>query len=511
MMGDIHFASYMALLPELYLAVATLLLLLYGVYRSPRVDTPMLLLGLLIVVITGACVAHCFKGTQLVMNGMFITDAFSTLAKYLLLTGTALTLLLSADWLRENSSITPPLAGGQGGEASPLYPPVNGGTKEGKPFECVILMLFSTLGMMLMVSAADLLTLYLALEMSSLSLYVLAAFDRDHAKSIEAGLKYFVLGALASGMLLFGISLVYGFAGTTNFGALSTLFTGSHDVVSRGVIVGLILVIIGFCFKVSAVPFHMWTPDVYEGSPTPVTAFFATAPKVAAFALLARLLMQPFGALAGQWQQVIIFVSVASMIVGALAAIMQTNIKRLLAYSSIGHAGFMLMGLAAANEAGVQAMLIYLGVYIFMSAGAFGCVLVMRRQGHYIEDTRELAGMSQTHPASAFVLAVFMFSMAGIPPLAGFFGKLYVIWAAVGAHLTWLAVIGVITSVISGFYYIKIVKLMYFDDPKPAFDNDSSLLLRAGIAIGAAVTLFFFIIPTPLVEQAKAAAEALLK
>jgi len=484
MMGDIHFTSYMALLPELYLAVATLLLLLYGVYRSPRVDTPMVLLGLLIVAITGACVFHCFKGTQLVMNGMLITDAFSTLAKYLLLMGTALTLLLSADWLRENG---------------------------GKPFECVMLMLFSTLGMMLMVSAADLLTLYLALEMSSLSLYVLAAFDRDHAKSSEAGLKYFVLGALASGMLLFGISLVYGFAGTTNFSALSTLFTGSHDVVSRGVIVGLILVIIGFCFKVSAVPFHMWTPDVYEGSPTPVTAFFATAPKVAAFALLARLLMQPFGALAGQWQQVIIFVSVASMIVGALAAIMQTNIKRLLAYSSIGHAGFMLMGLAAANEAGVQAMLIYLGVYIFMSAGAFGCVLLMRRQGHYIEDIRELAGMSQTHPASAFVLAVFMFSMAGIPPLAGFFGKLYVIWAAVGAHLVWLAIIGVITSVISGFYYIKIVKLMYFDDPKPAFDNDSSLLLRAAIAISATVTLLFFIIPTPLVEQAKAAAEALLK
>ncbi len=240
-------------------------------------------------------------------------------------------------------------------------------------------------------------------------------------------------------------------------------------------IVGLVLIIVGMCFKVSAVPFHMWAPDVYEGSPTPVTAFFATAPKLAAFVLLARLLLQPFGALVEQWQQVIVFVSVASMVTGALAAIMQTNIKRLLAYSSIGHAGFMLMGLAAANVAGAQALVVYLAVYIFMSAGAFGCVLLMCRGGHYIEDISELAGLSRTHPARALALAAFMFSMAGIPPLAGFFGKFYVIWAAVGAHLVWLAVIGVISSVISGFYYIKIVKIMYFDEPAQPFDSDVSL------------------------------------
>jgi NADH-quinone oxidoreductase subunit N len=485
MMGDIVPASYLGVMPEIYLGVTSMVLLLFGAYRNPRVNNGMLFLSLMVLGITGWVINYTSGLTaHVVMNGMFITDHFSVFAKYLLLAAAALTLLLSSDWLREDG---------------------------GRPFECIMLMMFATLGMMFMVSANDLLSLYLALEMSSLSLYVLASFDREHAKSSEAGLKYFVLGALASGMLLFGISLVYGFAGTTSFDGLAKLFAGVHDGVSKGVVVGLVLVIIGFCFKVSAVPFHMWTPDVYEGSPTPVTAFFATAPKLAAFVLLARLLMQPFGALAEQWQQVIVFTSVASMVVGSLAAIMQTNIKRLLAYSSISHAGFMLMGLAAGNAAGIQALFIYLGVYIFMSAGAFGCVLLMRRHGLYVEDIRELSGLSRTNPLGAIILAIFMFAMAGIPPLAGFFGKLYVIWAAVGAHLTWLTVIGVITSVISGFYYIKIVKLMYFDEPAPAFDNDASLPMRAGIAIATAVTLLFFIIPTPLVEQAKAAAEALLK
>ena len=322
--------------------------------------------------------------------------------------------------------------------------------------------------MMGMVSANDFLALYMALEMSSLCQYVLASFMRDNTKSSEAGLKYFVLGALASGMLLFGTSLIYGFAGTTNFDQLSTLFTQMEGMPSKGVVVGLVLVIIGLCFKVSAVPFHMWTPDVYEGAPTPVTAFFATAPKIAGIALFTRLLLEPFGALAPQWQQIIIFVAIASLITGSLAAIMQTNIKRLLAYSSIGHVGFMLVGLAAGNAAGVQAMLIYL------------------------------------------TISLFMFAMAGIPPLGGFFGKMYILLAASSAGLTWLAAIAVLTSVISGYYYIRIVKIMYFDEPKPALDKCNSPYVNVGIAISAIVTLFFFLLPTPLVMQAKAAAEALL-
>jgi len=483
-MGDIHMSSLYAILPELYLGVMALFLLMVAAFKCKTVCNAMLS-GTLFTLFGTAFFLwpHLEAKGLLAFNGMFAVNGFIAFSQLLILAAVALVVLISSGWLKED---------------------------DGKPSEFLVLMLLSTLGMLLMVSAADLLSLYLALEMSSLALYVLASFARDNAKSSEAGLKYFVLGALASGMMLFGISLVYGFAGTTGFSALATLFS-AHEAVSKGVIVGLVLIIIGFCFKVSAAPFHMWTPDVYEGAPTPVTAFFATAPKVAAFALLARLLLQPFGALLDQWQQVILFVSVASMIVGALAAIMQTNIKRLLAYSSIGHAGFMLMGLAAGNAAGVQALLIYLALYIFMSAGAFGCVLLMRRNGQYVEDIKELAGLAQTNPRNAFIMAVFMFSMAGIPPLAGFFGKLYVILAAVGAGLTWLAVIAVITSVISGFYYIKIVKIMYFDEPAKPFDADAPFLLRAGIAIAAAVTLLFFLIPTPLVTQAQVAAEALLK
>jgi NADH-quinone oxidoreductase subunit N len=268
---------------------------------------------------------------------------------------------------------------------------------------------------------------------------------------------------------------------------------------------------VGLCFKVAAVPFHMWAPDVYEGSPTPVTIFFATAPKVAALALFTRVMMQPFGDLIGQWAQVLVFVSIATMTLGALAAIMQTSFKRLLAYSSIGHAGFILMGIASGSASGVQAVLIYLALYIFMSAGAFGCVLLMRRDGHYVENIRDLAGLARTQPVMAMVISLFMFSMAGIPPLAGFFGKMYIILAAINAGLTWLAVIGVIMSVISGYYYIKVVKVMYFDEPAKPFDLHSPYLVRAGIGISAVVTLLFFLCPSPLVHEARAAAEALLQ
>ena len=476
--------SYIAgLCPELFLLGATIILLLYGVYRAQR-TTLFTILFALFTLGGAAAIALCPQmPTGVFFSGMFAGNGFTVFAKLLVLAAGGLALLLSSSYLREH---------------------------DGRPFEFILLTLFAILGMLLMISANDLLSLYMALEMSSLALYVLASFDRESTKSSEAGLKYFVLGALASGMLLFGISLVYGFAGSTNFDTLAGLFV-TQTAVSKGVVVGLVLIIIAFCFKLSAVPFHMWTPDVYEGSPTPVTAFFATAPKVAAFALFTRLLLEPFGQLFAQWQQVIIFVSVLSLITGALGAIAQTNIKRLLAYSSIGHVGFMLIGLATGSVAGIQALLVYLALYIFMSAGMFGCVLLMRRGGQQVENIKDLAGLSQTNPALAIAISIFIFSMAGIPFLSGFFGKMYVVIAAVQANLAWLAVVGVLASVIGGYYYLKVVKVMYFDEPAPAFDKSCGCLLHTAVLIGAAVTFLFFLWPTPLVNYALEAASIVLK
>jgi NADH-quinone oxidoreductase subunit N len=373
-----------------------------------------------------------------------------------------------------------------------------------------VLMLFSLLGGMLMVSANDLLALYVGLELSSLPLYVLAAISRDSLKSTEAGLKYFVLGALASGMLLFGISLVYGFAGTTGFEPLAQLLK-DHSAPSSGLVVGLVLIVTALCFKVSAAPFHMWTPDVYEGAPTPVTAFFSIVPKLAALALFTRVLIQPFGALLTEWRQIIVFVSVASMATGALGALMQTNIKRLLAYSSIGHIGYALIGLATGSSDGVSSILIYFTLYVFMSAGAFACVLMMNTGGVAVESIGDLAGLSRTRPRMAFALAVFMFSMAGIPPLAGFFGKLYVFLAALKAGLVGLAVFGVLASVVACYYYLKVVKIMYFDEPAQTFDTDVPSGTRIALALCATVTILFIMIPAPLVSGAQRAAQALFQ
>jgi len=481
MMGDITSSSFVVMLPEIYLCITAMFLLIYGVYRKSEAY-PFMWLAVIVLAFTAYMALCRHTGDATVMNGMFTVSAFTLFAKLMVIGAAVLVLLLSSEWL----------------------------SVRGRPFEFVVLILFAVLGMLLMISANDLLSFYMALEMSSLALYVLASFNRDNAKSSEAGLKYFVLGALASGMLLFGMSLVYGFAGTTGFDELSKLFTDTEGAVSKGVVIGMVLIIIGFCFKLSAVPFHMWTPDVYEGAPTPVTAFFATAPKIAAIALFARVLFGPFAELHDQWQQVVVAASILSMLTGALAAIMQTNIKRLLAYSSIGHVGFMLMALAAGSQAGVQAMLIYIGVYIFMSAGMFGCVLLMKRGGHAVEEIKDLSGLAQTHPALALAIAVFMFSMAGIPPLAGFFGKFYVIMAAVQANLLFLALVGVLASVIGCFYYLKVVKIMYFDEPAGDFDKVAARMLPAGILVSAAFTFFFFLLPSPLIEQAKIAASALV-
>lgn len=474
------------ILPELYLLVMAIFLLMVAVYKCKRVCNAMLA-GTLLTLAGTAWYLWPMLGVAkqvAVFNGMFATSGFIVFSKLMVLAAAAMAVIIAADWLKEEG---------------------------GYPSEFLILILLSTLGMLLMISANDLLALYVALELSSLALYVLTAFTRDNAKASEAGLKYFVLGALASGMMLFGISLIYGFAGTIGFKELSDLFAHGAPPYSRGVILGLVMVIVGFCFKLSAVPFHMWAPDVYEGAPTPVTAFLATAPKIAAFTLFARLLAQPFGLLFDQWQQVIIFASVASMGLGAFAAIMQTNIKRLLAYSSIGHVGFILMAVAAGGKDGMAALLLYLALYIFMSIGAFGCVLMMRRNGHYVEDIKELGGLAQTYPVRAMVLAVFMFSMAGIPPLAGFFGKMYVLLAAVNHQLIWLAVVGVAASVVSGYYYLKVVKVMYFDEPTQPFDKDMPLMLRVGVGISVVVTLLFFLAPSSLVAQVKEVAEIMVK
>jgi NADH-quinone oxidoreductase subunit N len=360
-----------------------------------------------------------------------------------------------------------------------------------------------------MVSANHLISLYVGLELQSLALYVIAAFRRDYAKSSEAGLKYFVLGALSSGMLLYGASLVYGFAGTTSFDRLAALLGDHQTHAPVGLIVGLVFVAAGVAFKISAVPFHMWTPDVYEGAPTPVTAFFAVAPKVAAIALFVRVLIEPFGALTDQWRQIIYFTSMASMVLGSFAAIGQTNIKRLMAYSSIGHIGYALVGLAAGTELGVRSVILYMAIYIFMNIGTFAVILCMRQGGRMVEEISDLAGLSRTHPMLAFAMLIFMFSMAGIPPAAGFFGKLFVFQAAIEAHLYTLAVVGVLASVVGAFYYLRIIKLMYFDEPIEAFDHGISGGMTVVLAGTGLFTLLFFFFPAPLLNGAAAAAASL--
>ncbi|MEI6730296.1 MAG: NADH-quinone oxidoreductase subunit N, partial [Pseudomonadota bacterium] len=351
-----------------------------------------------------------------------------------------------------------------------------------------------------------LMALYISLELASLPLYLLASFERDSLRSTESGVKYFVLGAIASGIMLFGSSLLYGFTGSLSF----SVFANLHSL-SSGALLGLVLVITGFCFKISAAPFHNWTPDVYQGAPTPVTAYFSVVPKIAAMAIFIRFLIQAFGGLIHDWQQIILFVSALSMIVGALGGLTQTNIKRLLAYSSIGHVGYALMGLASGTLIGVSGIIVYFTLYIAMSIGAFACILYMQREGEYVEEISDLSGIAKTKPGIAFALALFMFSMAGIPPLAGFFGKMYVFLAAMESGLSTLAVIGVLSSVVACFYYLKIVKVMYFDDIIEPLDNVESNTLGVTIMLCALFTLLFFIMPTPLIYYANLAAGALFK
>ena len=475
-------ADIYPVLPELFLAVAAMALLMYGVFRGDKSTGSCSWLAVLALIVTGVIMSLLPENAESAFRGQFVVDQFARFMKWLVLLGSALAVVMSMNY---------------------------NAREQIERFEFPVLILFASLGMLLMVSANDLISLYVGLELQSLALYVIAAFRRDSAKSSEAGLKYFVLGALSSGMLLYGASMIYGFAGTTRFDALAALFTGPSADPGVGVVVGLVFLLAGLAFKVSAVPFHMWTPDVYEGAPTPVTAFFAVAPKIAAIALLVRTMVGPFGELFAQWQQIIVFISIASMLLGALAAIWQTNLKRLLAYSSIGHIGYALVGLAAGSEEGIRGIGVYMAIYLAMNVGTFCCVLSMRRQGVLAEGIDDLAGLARNHPMMAAAMAIFMFSMAGIPPLAGFFGKLYVFMAAVNEGLYVLAIIGVLTSVIGAFYYLRIVKIMYFDEPADAFDRTAGREIGAIMAVAGMFTLLFFVLPSPIVEGAGQAAAVL--
>jgi NADH-quinone oxidoreductase subunit N len=470
-------SALLPVLPELIVLVGAIALLMIGVFGREE-STAVVDAGALMVLVAATVAVILLPGVRLeAFGGSFIVDGFARFFKVLALIGAGASILLSVDFWRAQKL---------------------------NRFEYSVLILLSVAGMMTMISARDLITLYLGLELMSLSLYVIAAIDRDSLRSTEAGLKYFVLGALSSGMLLYGASLLYGFTGTVSFAGIAE----AAKVPSIGLIFGIVFVFAGLAFKVSAVPFHMWTPDVYEGAPTPVTAFFAAAPKVAAIALFVRVSISAFPNIVPQWQQIIIFVALASMILGAFAAIGQKNIKRLMAYSSIGHMGFALVGLAAATPRGVSGVLIYMAIYMAMTLGAFACILAMRRKEGPVENIDELAGLARTHPAMAFVLAALLFSLAGIPPLAGFFAKFYVFLAAIEAKLYWLAIIGVLASVVGAYYYLRIVKIMYIDEPVAGF-LPMPRALAIVLAVSGIFVILFFVYPAPLVAAADAAAKSL--
>jgi NADH-quinone oxidoreductase subunit N len=464
-------------MPEIVLALGAMALLMLGAYRGQGTTALVTALAVCLLIVVGVLELMLPAGKLTTFGGSFIVDDFARFLKIVALIGSVATLILSREFLSDPTS---------------------------RIFEYSILVLLSTLGMMVLISAGDLIMLYLGLELMSLALYVVAASNRDNAKSTEAGLKYFVLGALSSGMLLYGASLIYGFTGTVSFAGIAAAAKAGNI----GLIFGIVFLLAGLCFKVSAVPFHMWTPDVYEGAPTPVTAFFASAPKVAAMAVFVRATMTAFPGIVTEWQQIVVFVSIASMALGAFAAIGQRNIKRLMAYSSIGHMGYALVGLAAGTPEGAQGVLVYLAIYVAMTLGSFAIILAMKRNGKNVEQISDFAGLSRTNPLLAFFFAMFLFSLAGVPPLAGFFGKFYVFVAAIKAGLFTLAVIGVLTSVVGAFYYLTIVKVMYFDEPLTQLDTPR-LELRAVLAVTGLFNILFFVYPGPLVSVATAAAKSL--
>ncbi|MDA9122829.1 NADH-quinone oxidoreductase subunit NuoN [Paracoccaceae bacterium] len=453
---------------ELALIIYILASLMFAVYtKKDQLTSKLMWVTASVMIVLGALIILLGSGTSKAFGGAFIDDGFARYAKVVVLWSSAIILIISRDYLTKNNLMK---------------------------FEYPILIGLAVVGMMMMVSAGDLMSLYMGIELQSLALYVIAAFNRDSIRSTEAGLKYFVLGALSSGLLLYGASLIYGFSGTTNFDGIALAL--NQGEISLGLLIGLVFLATGLAFKVSAAPFHMWTPDVYEGAPTPVTAFFATAPKVAAMILFTRVAYGAFGEIKSDWQQIVSFLAVASMFLGSIAAIGQKDIKRMMAYSSIGHMGFALVGLASGTEIGVQALLIYMSIYVIMNIGTFAFILSMEKDGNPVTEISALNMYSRVDPLRALALMILMFSLAGIPPMVGFFGKFYVLKAAVDANMAWLAIAGVIASVIGAFYYLRIVYLMYFGEEKDLLDGKMStsgwviLMVSALLMILGVINLF---------------------
>ena len=457
-------------LPEIFISLSIMFLLVLGVFKknSSKIIFNISLLALLITaIITFNEISNIDRVT--LFNNSVVIDYMSSLMKIITLLGAFLALVISPNYLKTFM----------------IY-----------KIEYPVLILSSVLGMMVMISSNDLIVFYMGLELQSLALYVLATFNRDQVKSSEAGLKYFVLSALSSGLLLYGCSLIYGFSGSTNFNVISNQLNTNEYVLTFGIV----FILVGLAFKISAVPFHMWAPDVYEGSPTTVTLFFTMVPKIAALTVFVRFLYVPFLNLIDQWQMIIVFLSIASMLFGAIAAIGQTNIKRLIAYSSIGHIGYTLAGLATGSNEGIQSSIIYISIYIIMNLALFSCLLMLKRNDQYYEQIDDLSGLSKNHPLLSFSLLIILFSLAGIPPLAGFFAKFYVFKAVIEQSMYFLAIVGLLSTVVAAFYYLRIIKIIYFDKEKEKYDQDHSLWLKFSLTFSTILILLYFIFPSQLID-----------
>ena len=457
------------IIPELFLTTSIMILLMIGVFYKNSFNLIFKLSTIILLATFILLFNHSVDTSAKLFNNSYTIDYLSLFMKALTLVACIFVMLSSFDYIK--------LIG------------IN-------KIEYPILILSATLGMMIMISSYDLIVFYMGLELQSLSLYVLVSFNRDSYRSTEAGLKYFVLSALSSGLLLYGCSLIYGFSNSTNF----DLIAQNIDQFNTGSIFGIVFILVGLAFKVSAVPFHMWAPDVYEGSPTSVTAFFAIVPKVAALTVFIRFLYVPFINLVDQWQMIIIFISLASMILGAVAAIGQTNLKRLMAYSAIGHMGYALAGLATGSNEGIQSTVIYLSIYLIMNLGIFSCIFMMKRKDIFYEDIQDLSGLSKNHPIISICLLLLLFSLAGIPPLAGFFAKFYIFMAVIKVKMYTLAIIGLITTVISAFYYLRIIKTIYFDAPEEIFESNQNLGLKISLFLSTIIVLVYFIYPSLLID-----------
>jgi NADH-quinone oxidoreductase subunit N len=457
-------------LPEIFISLSIMFLLVLGVFKknSSKITFNISLLVLLITSIITLNETFSINRVTLFNNSVVI-DPMSSLMKIITLIGAFLVLVISSAYLKSFKIFK---------------------------IEYPVLILSSVLGMMVMISSNDLMVFYMGLELQSLALYVLATFNRDQLKSSEAGLKYFVLSALSSGLLLYGCSLIYGFSGSTNFNVISSQLNSNEYVLTFGIV----FILVGLAFKISAVPFHMWAPDVYEGSPTSVTLFFTMVPKIAALTVFIRFLYVPFLNLIDQWQMIIIFLSIASMLFGAIAAIGQTNIKRLVAYSSIGHIGYTLAGLATGSNEGIQSSIIYISIYVIMNLALFSCLLMLKRNDQYYEDIDDLSGLSKNHPLLSLSLLVILFSLAGIPPLAGFFAKFYIFKAVIEQSMYFLAIVGLLSTVIAAFYYLRIIKIIYFDKEKEKYDEDHSLWLKFSLTFSTILILLYFIFPSQLID-----------